>query len=187
KHSAISARGARDLPSLPQIDIQLWRRNLVRRSRLYLDKAKRRTVVKNQIDFRVDDRISCVTADRQAEIRCHDSITNSLEVLERQRLAALSQLKVRQSRRRIWLRLLAFKTQAHCFHRFQLPSWLVPSSLQPARPHLTAPILCFSFVCVFRKCHAKSCRGANVDLLCPSSIIVVLEWVSTAIALCACG
>src|SRR6185503_16699430 len=63
KHPAIAASGARNLTSFAPIYVGL-RRDFVGSARLDLDETKGRSVVRDHVDFSIDDHVSRVASDR---------------------------------------------------------------------------------------------------------------------------
>src|SRR5262249_21369979 len=164
KHASVAAGCTRHLPPFAHVNVHLWRRNLVRRTRFYFYKTECRPIVSDQIDFGIDDRIADVAPNRQTKIRGHNSIAGPLEVLERQGLAVLAQFKMRWPRRdRFSGQIVAFKIQ----RRLRPPSSFGLSSLPRVRQHSRALPLCSSWAGASRMCPAKSFLVLNVDLLCP--------------------
>jgi len=80
QHSSIDAGGARDLPTLAQINVDLRRREPIGRASFYFDKAKCFAIVSDEIDLSVYDSIAQVSSNRQSEISCDETIAALLEV-----------------------------------------------------------------------------------------------------------
>ena len=65
QHPAIRQRRARNLPPLAQVDIDLWRREVILGAGFDFDKAERRPIVCNDVNLRVHDDVAQVSADRK--------------------------------------------------------------------------------------------------------------------------
>lgn len=103
EQTAIDACGAGNLPLLAQVNIGFGRGEPIGGAGLDLDEAEHRPIVSDQINLGVNQHVAAIASHRQLEVSRDEAKADTLQILRRQLLAALSEREMRREFRRFAL------------------------------------------------------------------------------------